>query len=1249
MVKRNLPVLVSLAMIVMLMGTLFLPLVHSSGSSTTPPTIRASHDLTVDKIDVLPNIVGDKKYYPGMTVVIYVDVMNEGSLSVPPSESYEVVLVVDDMLDNVTTLSARSFGLPAGMNRTIIFQIKLPEHPTYDLPHSYNLVATVNYALDEDLSNNQLLYPAAITVYSPTIFKPRIEVPPEYQHINVVLKGGTYATPVKIEKIIIKNEANVQDAITIEYVSVPEGWDVPQPKDIWSIQPKGNVTWDGLVIIIPSDLKYAQNEVDYVLKLRPYSLFYPQGDYPTAEIHFSIDFVPGARITPYEAEKYVSPGRRETVRFNVTNTGNGPDIFDFAIVPDPNAVRYGWKLDLQTRTLYNPLAPGESADVVVMVQCPTTVPQNSNIMLKIKAISQKAPEYESESTIGMRLYAGPYIAASFEKEEYLLYLLPGQVNRFTINVTNEGNGRDNLLRVHAEGAPPGWAISIDQSPLFAGVGPRTTVPLQISIYVPPTSRSGYNYFELVITGGANGVTLATAEVTAHVKPSYGVLLTADEVVKKGFVGSEVTFALTVKNMGNIEDTFDIYEEHPEDWEVELEFNRIIDLSNNFTFDLYYRVIVPPGTAADADRSTPGQDPYPIKIVVVSENDTTVSHTLTLFVEVQPYYHFRFFLKDPLPILFNADDPDAFMLLNVYVENLGNFMESIRFDLVDNFYSWVQLKTLYTAIGYVQTGKAILQLAPPPGMEPGYYNITLRGTVKENPDVVREIPIPLYFYRLDFRVNRIMINDDPYDPDSPPEVSVNHLYAIRVNITNEGTMDYTIARMPPLYVGLYISGIVIGRKNVTYVPRGGYAEVVFRWSPQLTGVNQLLIKVDDVGGVPEYNENNNTYTLSLEAPPPQKEEGEKTKSYAAYYAISFLLLVFFLAGFVYFYRKANSIIISPYELGYDETGAYNPAAARAAFEGGERDVTRTAAEGIGPRSPFAQLLPEEKPSPALSKGAPAKRGALPSAAPPQPAAAGGAGAPVTKAPGPAPARVSPPTPAIAGAAARAAPQRPLQARAAPLSQVQRLAAKPAAPTPQPRPAVTRPAQRPPVPLARPPLKPQPPRPVAPRPVTQPMTPRPAAQPRGVTPPAGVQRAAPAPGAPRPTAKPATPQAPQPKTPTPPKASAPSPPVAPVKPAHSITPTPTPPQVKTPTKPPVPTAPQKPEASQAPPKAEAPPESAATATELPKKTSEVQPEKPSGAPPSPPPPPPAPPAAEKKEPSEVKEKPSEKKGTEESKEG
>ncbi|MCD6383958.1 MAG: hypothetical protein J7L88_05800, partial [Thermoplasmata archaeon] len=1016
--------LLALAMVIMvLVGGIPLTLLNTVEVGAEPQT-RATHDLSIDKIDVLANLAGEKKYFPGMTVTLYVDVLNEGSM-VPPSMSFEVVLVVDDKLDNVTTMTALVYGLGAGMNKTVVFQYTIDPHPTYDLPHSFNVVATVNYQLDQDNSNNQLVYPNAFTVYSPTLFKPRIEIPPEYKNVQVTLLGGSMSTPVQL-KIILKNEANVADFIGMEVVEAPEMWVVPELEPRL-IDGKQNVTLENYVITLPSNKLYAQNEVDYVVKLRPYSLFYPQGDYPVEEVHFSIDFIPGASIVPVEPEKYVTPGRRETVRFNITNLGNGPDVFDFALGDlDPIAKKQGWQITLHTRTLYNPLAPGESAEIIVMVVCPTTVPKNLKIELRIKAISQKDPEYVKLSA-PMRLYADTYIAAAFEEEEYTWRVNPGEVNRFTINVTNLGNGRDSTLRVHPDGVPPGWAVSIDQSVLYQGVGPRTTVSLPVSIYVPPTSRSGHVLFEFVITGG-NGYTLATADVIVEIKEAYGVELTADAYMKKGFVGSETFFTLVVRNMGNTEDTFLLSVDSP--W-AELEFDRVEDLSNNFTFDLTLKVKVPPGTPADSDPTSPTViDPYPIRVTVISQNDTRVSQTLVLYVEVQPFYNFRFFLKERRPILINSNDPDTFLLYNVYVENLGNFRESIRFDLEDPP-SWVKLKTLYSSVAYGQTGKAILQIAPPPGIEPGYHNITLIGTAKEDPNIVRRITIPILFYSLDFSVVSVKINGEYYTPGEVPEVEVNKNYSIVVNITNQGSMDYAFTLMPSLYVGLYLSGnVIIAKKNVTYVPRGGYAEISFKWMPTVFGENMLTIKVDDRNRIPEGNERNNTITLTLNAPRPKGEEIQKTKSYGSYYLLLIFLLFGLLMGSVYFYRKASSIIISPYELGYDETGAYNPAAAKAAFEAERGDVTKKAAEGIGPRSPLAA----EEPKPQLKTGTLER--ALPKAAPAARPTAAPAPRPVTttRVASPTPSAVSArPAPAQARPAVAQQPQptaQPLQARPAP---------------------------------------------------------------------------------------------------------------------------------------------------------------------------------------------------------------------------
>jgi uncharacterized membrane protein len=144
---------------------------------------------------------------------------------------------------------------------------------------------------------------------------------------------------------------------------------------------------------------------------------------------------------------------------------------------------------------------------------------------------------------------------------------PGASQNYTFTVKNVGNWDVTAsLRASFDGGP--WTTELSRSSLALAVGEEGTVELKVTAN-PNALANTKGKFTLFATSSKNSRS-ASAEATATVWQVFGLELTTDLDHKAGLPGSDVTFDLVVKNMGNGNDGASLAaEDVPDGWGVYL--------------------------------------------------------------------------------------------------------------------------------------------------------------------------------------------------------------------------------------------------------------------------------------------------------------------------------------------------------------------------------------------------------------------------------------------------------------------------------------------------------------------------------------------------------------------------------------------------------------------------------------------------------------------------------------------------------
>ncbi|MCK5772156.1 MAG: hypothetical protein KAH57_00060 [Thermoplasmata archaeon] len=1084
-------------------------------------------DIEIEDIQKV-QVSASNNYYPGQTLGIDVNLVHGyrpylSETSITPANSFTVVLIIDDGKDNVTSqyrvITSMSHliytagqggvsSVPLSVRFTWEVPLKKPEGWDTWSNNQFKMSATIT--VDDDDKSDNFRTGAGIRVSDPE-FAPGILEGDQVEGGKDILNGPIHF--VTIGQYInipfrLHNFGNNIDRIGIRYLSIPEGWK-PEgfSEEGFDVYPNDFLELELALFISPRNtLSKHDSEApfDYMIEVETYSLFYPDGatngGYQNDPDHrhnfrFSVRPTPNVWIEPQSYQHYFEPmeNREYEVKFDLTNTGNYENQFHLEAPLDLTDISNGWSAKAFP-AMTEPIEPGETMVVYVKVRVPPDAPHYYNVNIFLRARSGVEPIRDLGDGLACQVLASTRFAGRIEdKGNAPFQVAPGREYKIYFNFTNMGNNKDPDQYLKVGYQPLGWSVYIDQTNLRigSGIGPKTTVNLPLTVFIPETTTAKSYFIQILAYGAVNNRILDSVKYNFKVEERHKVGLTASEFTKVGFIGGQIEFLLGVKNRGSWLDTFNLSVDS--DW-AELEQEQV-KVAPNDTYPVRMWVTIPQDAAADTypDTSRPDQDGlydgYTIKVWAYSQNETRDENTLIsmdLIIKVNPYYDFEIKLSEGMEDLrFSIDDMET-KTIRLDVVNLGNIQDEIKLEWVDNQYqSALRLQNSNVNIDFQGTTTAFVSLdlermAP---MEVGKYEVELRGIStrsREFGDVTKEIvyELELEFYELLFDIETVRINDIEVEEGGLFPGEKDKRYSFQVDISNYGSVDLDPTLFPQLYVVLYDGPFEFDRANITYLQKNNQTTVYLAWTASTRGKHTMTIKLEGELPLSEQSIDAKPVTFDI-PPPPEVPPPPKPIDLVDVLLPIIALLIFCLLIFVFLYRF-NQIEISAIDTGYDESGEYRPWAVREKL----MDETKEELPGAEDKNALPPTdRPELPPAPAAA--------VAPPMAPPAPVARPGPMAPAQ--PMPVPQAQRPPMAQLAQARPAAPQMRPpvqgQQPMRPPVPQAAPVQPRPRPPVPQqpvPRPPVPQAPPRPPVqqPAARPPAPPAAPAQVPPRPPVQP---------------------------------------------------------------------------------------------------------------------------------------------------------------------
>ena len=205
---------------------------------------------------------------------------------------------------------------------------------------------------------------------------------------------------------------------------------------------------------------------------------------------------------------------------------------------------------------------------------------------------------------------------------------PGETLSYTVNVKNEGNISDTYALTVADSA--GWGPTLSKDSLE--VDPQSYETVALTVTIPSGASLGTQDTITITAKSTQDPTVSdSASCTAKAMVQMGVEVSISPDSKSGAPEETLTYDVTVKNTGSIDDTYTLSAVGAEGWSISIEPTSLI-LAADATGEATLSVVVPPD-ASENDSMTVTVSATSTAYPSVTDSDTC--ETIAKGVPVEP--------------------------------------------------------------------------------------------------------------------------------------------------------------------------------------------------------------------------------------------------------------------------------------------------------------------------------------------------------------------------------------------------------------------------------------------------------------------------------------------------------------------------------------------------------------------------------------------------------------------------------------
>ncbi len=353
-----------------------------------------------------------------------------------------------------------------------------------------------------------------------------------------------------IYQFTVTNSGNQNDTISLTLSGTTPGWSSSLSVSALTLAPQGFAIVD-LTIVVPASATPGTQDVTLVTATSGGNP--SASDTASATTTVVAPIVRSVIITPTFQQGQGLPGETVTYSHVVRNSGNISDSYQLS-----SAAFWPTALSLANTPL---LAPGEAVTLLVTVTIPVVAPNGSIDTAVITAVSATNPGVSASAEdvtlvaiIGQGVLIEPDNAATGE---------PGEVITYTHVLTNISDVPYTFLLTHQSSR--GWPVTVTPDRID-NLPPGEPRAVTVTIAIPGNApRGAQDVTTIVATAvGNNSVTDLAINRTTVQPAVYGVTI-APNNTGSGLPGATLFYTHTVRNTGNVTETFAITAVSSQGW------------------------------------------------------------------------------------------------------------------------------------------------------------------------------------------------------------------------------------------------------------------------------------------------------------------------------------------------------------------------------------------------------------------------------------------------------------------------------------------------------------------------------------------------------------------------------------------------------------------------------------------------------------------------------------------------------------
>lgn len=515
----------------------------------------------------------------------------------------------------------------------------------------------------------------------------------------------------------------------------------------------------------------------------------------------------------------------ELVRLSITNTGNGPDIFEIRYLGD-------W-IDDETDTIS--FDGFETKEISFVVTSGLVAPgTESSVFLEVNSTKSLDTDILiSENTTLSFVVSGLQPVGSTS-----VSLNPGESTSIQVLMVSliDSNPTSRMI-TDISGTSKYWANFNgtdpfeDEETYVVTVGQPQVVSVNLS--APSIVVAGDYTLTLEIVDYYNSSHVSTLTYTITILQQYDISLVPTSTTSFTNPGFSPEWVIQISNNGNGADTINMdLSGLPDFWEYTYHSDSVIDLESAFTQSNTKAIVL---TVSVPDNATSGD--FSFTIIAESIGDY---EQLVIDITVNAVYKITASTIDDIELTGKpGGDPVYFQFK---VTNLGNTEDTVVIDYAGSLspsagdFEWVN-KTLSIS----QESTNYLR-APVPLTNDGPWTAVVTISSLGNPSISTTITFTLNAFSLpDVGISQLTL--------MPPNPTPGEKVKLSFTVTAED------ADVSSVYYTVYIDGEVYGGERVTGISKGGSKPIIFDFIAE-EGSHTITVRLDESDELSDPNTSNN---------------------------------------------------------------------------------------------------------------------------------------------------------------------------------------------------------------------------------------------------------------------------------------------------------------------------------------------------------------------------------------------------------